>query len=700
TMKLEDNEWWFRRAFRASAPKAHRARLVFEGLDTLGEIWLNGQTPGRAENMLIAHRFDVTDTLREGENELIVRITSSARAGYARRKLPGEHTGRYNHATLALRKAAHMFGWDIMPRLVSAGLWRGVRLEFVPPVHVAETYWRTLDVDATKRTARVAVDWRVESDNSITNKSTVRIRITRDGQAKHETTVPCKGLDGSLEIDLKDVDLWFPRGMGNAVLYDATVELLDGKGNVVAAKTERVGIRTIELRRTEITSMDSPGEFVFVVNGHKVFVKGTNWVPLDALHSRDVLHLKRTIDMAVDLNCNMIRCWGGNVYEDDAFYDLCDEHGIMVWQDFAMACALYPQTDEFAEQLRVEAEFIVRKFRNRACLALWAGDNECDIAHAWAKSKTRTPADNRATREVLPEVLTRIDPHRPYLPSSPYLSEALWNLPVEQRHTHMPEDHLWGPRDDYKGRFYTTSAAHFVSETGYHGCPRVESLREMFDPEFLWPWRDNDQWLTRATRPTPDSTEFNYRIGLMANQIAYLFQDIPENIEDFSLASQISQAEANKFFIERYRMGKWRRTGILWWNLRDGWPIISDAIVDYYYRKKLAYEYIQRLQTNVCVMCGEAEDAGHPIVVANDTLQAVSGNVIVRDADAKQVLFQADFDAPANENLTLGYLSPTRTPAMWRIEYTHDGKTFHNHYLAGPRPYRLADYKRWLNALR
>jgi len=412
-----------------------------------------------------------------------------------------------------------------------------------------------------------------------------------------------------------------------------------------------------------------------------------------------VQHLRRTFDLAVDLNCNMIRCWGGNVYEDRAFFDLCDVYGVMVWQDFAMACAMYPQTDEFAEAIRVEAEHVVRKFRNHASLALWAGDNECDIFHVYSKIETRKPADNRATREVLPEVLRRLDPQRDYLPSSPYLSEALWNLPAEQRHTHMPEDHLWGPRDDFKGKFYTTSAAHFVSETGYHGCPCVETLREIFDPEFLWPWRDNDQWLTHATRPTPDSTEFNYRIPLMADQIAYLFKNIPQTIEDFSLASQISQAEANKFFLERWRMGKWRRTGILWWNLRDGWPIISDAIVDYSYRRKLAYEYTKRLQADVCVMCGEPDAGGHSVVVANDTLAPAAGHLIVRDADTNNVLFEADYSVPANENKTLGEIPSAAKPAMWLIEFTHGGKPLRNHYLAGPRPFRLDDYKRWLRRM-
>jgi beta-mannosidase len=270
---------------------------------------------------------------------------------------------------------------------------------------------------------------------------------------------------------------------------------------------------------------------------------------------------------------------------------------------------------------------------------------------------------------------------------------------------HQPEQHLWGPRDDFKGPFYTSSLAHFVSEIGYHGCPDRLSLEAFLDRDSVWPWQENDQWLTHAVRPHLSDTGYNYRIPLMAKQIAVLFDQVPGELDDYILASQISQAEALKFFLERWRGDKGRRTGMLWWNLRDGWPIISDAIVDYYGRKKLAYDYLRRIQADVCVLCGEAApDAAqpglHPLIAVNDTLAPIAGKATVTDADTGRTLFAGDFTVDRNGRAVLAALPPAAKPAMWLLEWTvADGAPLRNHYLAGPRPFSLARYKIWLNQL-
>jgi len=192
-------------------------------------------------------------------------------------------------------------------------------------------------------------------------------------------------------------------------------------------------------------------------------------------------------------------------------------------------------------------------------------------------------------------VLRRLDPLRSYLPSSPYASQNVFER--GKKTSEIPEDHLWGPRDDFDGHFYTNTQAHLVSEIGYHGAPCLESLKQMIEPEHLWPFENDGeidpQWRAKAVARFPDESLHDGRIRLMANQISILFDVIPGQLESFIQASQISQTEAMKFFIERFRMGKWRRTGIPWWNIRDGLPLISDAIVDYYNRPKLAYSSIK-----------------------------------------------------------------------------------------------------------
>ena len=698
--ELEGYQWWYQRKFTtpSRSPDA-RVELVFDGLDCLGTVFLNGRLVGEAHNMFIAHRFDVTELLRAAgaENELAVRLDSAVLAGRQHRPTAIEGAFLANWESLAIRKAPHMYGWDITPRLVSAGLWRSVRLEFLPPTRWTDVYFTTVNLDSAQHKAQVMIDWNYTTDCFDVDRWQVRVSLGRAGKQVHQSMHPVLGTHDRQKIDVSRPQLWWPRGYGSQPLYDLTLELLDGTGKVLDTWRQQIGIRTIKLVRSDITTPDQQGEFVFMVNGEKIFVKGSNWVPLDSLHSRDKQHLPVAFDMLTDLNCNMLRCWGGNVYEDHDFFELCDQHGLMVWQDFAMACAIYPQTDAFAAEIRDEATAVVQKLRNHPSLALWAGNNEIDQAYTGWFGTPLDPNTDRLSRYILPEVVRQFDPFRDYLPSSPYYSPEL--IKAGNRPENRPEDHLWGPRDDFKSKFYTSSPAHFVSETGYHGCPDRRSLEQMMDPACVWPWQDNEQWLTHAARPHPNMTSYNYRIPLMAKQTAVLFAAVPEKLDDFIIASQISQAEADKFFIELSRARKWQRTGILWWNLCDGWPIISDAVVDYYGRKKLAYQYIKCVQADVCVMCGEPQAGQHPLVIVNDTLAEVGGHVVVRDVDSNQTVFESDYHVGRNGRAVVGSILQSNQPAMWLIEWTVADRHFQNHYLAGPRPFKLDDYKRWLKVL-
>lgn len=698
--QYEGFEWWYHRRFqRPVLQEGQRVDLVFDGLDCVADVWLNDVHLGHAENMLVPQRFDATAALgraaAEGHGELRVRIKSAVLEGRKTVPEPLNSAFATNWESLGVRKAPHMYGWDIMPRIVSAGLWRDVRLQILDATHWRSVYWATLKVDTERRTATVLVDWDFVTHRTNVDDLHVRVQI-----GTQVFGYPVLGTHGRARIVLQDVDMWWPQGYGQPVLYDAVVELVDGQDHTLDIQRCRIGLRTIDLHYTDVTTPAKPGEFVFVVNGEKVFAKGTNWVPLDALHSRDRLHLPAAMEMVQDLNCNMIRCWGGNVYEDDAFFDRCDELGVMVWQDFALACAIYPQTNEFATVIQSEAELVVTRLRNHASLALWAGNNEIDETYGWSGSGL-DPNTDRLSREVLPSVIRRLDPHRPYLPSSPYRSPAYVQVQQEinqhpDPYNAQPEQHLWGPRDDYKGPFYLKSLAHFASEIGYHGCPDQRSLSEFVDGAHVWPWQDNDQWTTHSTRPHPLMTDFNYRIELMSKQIKVLFDSVPTSLDEYVLASQISQAEAVKFFIEWFRQAKWRRTGILWWNLRDGWPIISDAIVDYYGRKKLAYEYVKRVQANVFVMVSEPQNGVYGVVAVNDTLHDETGHVKVWDVDSHAVMLDVDFHVSQNDKCLVGEISAGLGQGIWVIDYTYRDQAMRNHYLYGSRPFKLTDYRRWL----
>ena len=359
----------------------------------------------------------------------------------------------------------------------------------------------------------------------------------------------------------------------------------------------------------------------------------------------------------------------------------------MVWQDFAMACAIYPQTPEFLEVMRQEAISVVRKLRNHPSLALWSGDNEVDLFYSWAGLD---PAHNKITREVLPQVIFQCDPYRPYLPSSPYMSPeviATGNLKL------MPEDHLWGPRDYFKSSFYTEHTAHFVSEIGEDGCPGLSSLKRFLDEEHLWPWQDNPWWALHSTDMTLDP----YENRMLANEGQEMFGTTPDKLEDFILSTQITEAEADKFWIEMTRLKKWQSTGLIWWNVMDGWPQLNDSVVDYYFNKKLAYYYIRRVQQPVCVMVDEPKDWHCRVVVGNDSREDASGHYRVWDADSGKTLLEGDYSSKANENLEVGTIPVFHSDKrLFLIEWTANGKNYANHYLLGEPPFSFSQYRSWL----
>jgi beta-mannosidase len=703
---LESYQWWFRRTFQAaSGNPGEKADLVFDGLDCLGTVWLNGTLAGRAANMLIPQRFDVTSLLLPDQpNELLVRIDPAVPAGLAAPRSDWERAAPGRWESLHIRKAPHMYGWDIMPRIISAGMWRDVRLEWSQPVHLSNVYWYTRTADVADNRAIVSVNWETVGAAADSGNCRLEVVLRRNGRTafRAETAaLPICQYDCALD----HVDLWWPRGYGEPALYEATLTLLNHEGAILDRHSTRLGIRTVELERSDIVTPENPGNFGFVVNGVPIFVKGANWSGLDALHSRDAEHLDRVFPMLSELNCNMVRCWGGNVYEQDRFFDLCDESGILVWQDFAMACAAYPQDEAFLDMIRLEAEAVVPRLRNHPSLALWCGNNECDDALVWTNPKGAPPVDpnrDRITREVIPAALKRLDPQRSYLPSSPYHSPAVFAAGNDARL--MPEVHLWGPRGYFKAPFYTDTPAHFVSEIGYHGCPSKSSLVRMFDPEFVRPWvKDhewNDQWLTKSVRFRPDAKSTLGRNDLMLKQITAFFGSVPSDLDEFILASQICQAEAHKFWIEFWRQQKGPRRGILWWNLRDGWPILSDGVVDFYNTKKLAFHYIQRVQRDVQAICCESVDGQHPIMVVNDTLRQVQGHLEVRRAGSTAKLLETSFDVQPNGKSNVGALPHPTQAEMWQLDWSTDGLgSSTSHYLATSGTVSLAQYKMWVSMM-
>ncbi len=668
--------------------------LCFEGIDTAAEIFLNGRLLLECENMFVEHTVPVAELLQQGENELLVHIKPATL--YARR-YGGDQTvvaQYYNYDSLYLRKAAGMYGWDILPRIVSGGIWRSVSLRRRKAVRINDLFGSTVRINFEKNIARLSFVYDIETDADELSAYALEVEGVC-GESRFYEKRRLWNTKGRVPVTVSEPRLWYPRNYGSPELYHVTVRLWCN-GEVADALEYDMGIRMVELDRTSVVEPDGTrfgkGQFRFLVNEKPIFAMGTNWVPVDAFHSRDRERLPAILPMLNDLGCNMIRMWGGNVYEHEDVFDFCDRNGILIWQDFAMGCASYPQTDEFASRIAAEAEQIVRKYRNHCSLALWAGDNECDIfAWKFAFAQKRDPNTNRLTRKVLPQVLQRMDQSRPYLPSSPYVDETAYR-------TGLPttEEHTWGPRDYFKGNYYRNTVCRFVSEVGYHGCPEPNALRTFLSSKALWPWRvdplentANREWLAHATCPDADpASPYAYRIPLMSKQILTLFGTEPETLDDFAAASQISQAEAKKFFIESFRIQRAVRTGVLWWNLIDGWPQISDAIVDYYGNKKLAYAYIKRAQAPVALMCDEPNENGISLYGVSDlekevtvrwSIKRVTDGVVLAAGESLLTPHSAEVLSvlPYRESETEFYLME------WEYEQSGKAVCGKNHFVSG-----------------
>lgn len=674
--QYEDYEWWYERTFDTPEERKN-VYLVFEGVDCIAEYFLNGAKIGESRNMYIAHEFKIDEYLHDGENTLTVHLSSAILDTQSKDYYLKLLCDGMNIDSRYLRKPPHSFGWDIMPRAVTAGLWREVRLEVRDPIYPTQIFIYPYR-NGMRLCYSLNTDWRDLSD----------VRIELGGSCGEDSafsvSTPCPKRFGYFSFTIPNPKLWFPYGYGDANIYDGSFKIYKGD-RLIHEQPISFGIRTVELDREDAVD-GKKGQFRFLVNGIEILCKGSNWVPMDAFHCRDAERYEKALSLVKDIGCNILRCWGGNVYEDHAFFDFCDRNGIMVWQDFAMACAHYPEDEEFKAMLAEEATAVILKLRQHPSIILWAGDNEID-----ACMKQHDPGTNSLTREVLPKCVDLNDIGRPYIPSSPYISPAEYAAGARSQRigTTLVEEHLWGPRDYFKSDFYKGSAAHFVSETGYHGCPSLESIKKFITPEHVWPYQNNAEWILHST----DQDGNDGRVMLMEKQVRQLFGEVPTEPEQYILASQISQAEAKKYFIERIRVGRPNKTGVIWWNLLDGWPQMSDAVVDYYYEKKIAYDYIKRSQAPFTIAADEIQSWNLTLYACNDTLRERNGHLTVKDALTDEILHECDFVAAVNTSTPIARLPIYYSEQKMLIfEWTADGENGFNHYLCGYPPISLAMY--------
>ncbi|HOM82592.1 MAG TPA: glycoside hydrolase family 2 TIM barrel-domain containing protein [Armatimonadota bacterium] len=614
---VEEREWWYRRRFRVPAGFTRtQSFLEFDGLDTFATVLLNGEVVGEASNMFVPCRFDVTRKLKEhGENTLEVRFAPAAKI--AERTSPKDLYVRYNPIRVGVRKMQAQFGWDWLPRLIGAGIWRPVRLTSYDRLSVRDVHVQS---DVTEGAATVCLAVELDNHLSVPVSAVVSAGVIAPderpgGRAEKHVLVGPGGGVVRLEVPLADPQLWWPNGLGEQPLYAARIELR-ADTDLVDERELRFALRTVELRQQR---EDGQPAFLFVVNGEPVFARGANWIPADGFPSRVTTdRYEALLEMACQANLNMLRVWGGGIYEQPDFYDLCDELGIMVWQDFMFSLAEYPETEAFTGMVAREASAVVRRLRNHPCLVLWCGNNECEMdteANAVWRGK-------RLFHDTIARIVRQLDPGRVYWPSSPYGGEIAHSSEHGDYHGE-PWFHVAKLGPDHWRECLEKDRGLFMSEFPTQGPPEVESIRRFMPAGSLFPvsgaaWEEHLE--NNAQRQ--ERTGYTSRELLLRNIRAFMGE--PETIEEFARLGGILQGEFLASQIEFYRRHKGTMGGALFWMFGEAWPAVSYGVVDHYLRPKPAYYYVKRACAPVLLSFdhqgGEAE-----AWIVNDRLEPVQG---------------------------------------------------------------------------
>jgi beta-mannosidase len=546
--------WTYRTAFDWTADGNDVQELVADGLDTVATITLNGRELGRTANQHRSYRFDVTGVLVAEGNELVIEFAGpvtaaeEVAAGYG--TWPHTNLHPYN----ALRKMASNFGWDWGPDVATVGIWRPIRIESWSRVRISSVRpLADLDGDTGVLTTHVTLAWA----DGFTEDTAVVVKF--DGTT---TELPVAAGTQMVEVTstIDAVDRWWPRGHGEQPLYDVTVEVHGDRWQ------GRVGFRTVSLN----VAPDNDGTpFVLSVNDKPIYVRGANWIPDDAFVTRlNRSTYETSIQDALDAGMNLLRVWGGGIYESEDFYAICDEQGILVWQDFLFACAAYSEDEALKAEVEAEAREAVTRLSRHASLAVWNGNNENIwgyVEWGWRVPLAGRPWGAGYYFDLLPKIVAELDPRTPYSQGSPYSFDQFIH-PNDERHGTM---HIWDVWNQVDYTTYRKYKPRFVSEFGFQGPPAWSTLTSVVHDSPLDPY--GEQMLVHQK-----AFEGNLKLERGLGEHLPKWKDI----DDWHWTTQLNQARAIAFGIEHFRSLYPLNTGAVVWQLNDNWPVVSWAAVD------------------------------------------------------------------------------------------------------------------------
>ena len=697
---IDKEDWVYETCFTLAADmmRKENMELVFEGLDTYADVYLNDECILKADNMFRCWSIPVRQYIREENNILKVYFHSPVKIDvpkwdalpyqYPASNDQSENGGLFNKKiSIFARKAGYHYGWDWGPRLVTSGIWRPVYIRAWSDLRINDVFIEQKEVGAGR--AVIAGHVELDADKDM-NGVLVTITDEVTGRVLGEWQADLKRGTNRVTVDfvLHKPKLWWSNGLGEPFLYRFRTDIIAG-GELLDSKTERVGIRSLKV----VHQPDKDGHTFYIeLNGRPVFAKGANYIPSDNFLPRVTPeNYKRTILDAAGVNMNMLRVWGGGIYENDVFYDLCDEHGIMIWQDFMFACSMYPAEGALLDNIHQEAVDNVKRLRNHACIALWCGNNECQDAWLGWGWKCEIERQNKEYADkiwaqyrqqyhvTLPGVVREYAPGTFYWPSSPFAFEG------EMSGTTDGDRHYWSvwhgkaPISDYD-----SEKSRFFSEYGFQSFPEFDSVKR-YAP---YP----EDWDIRSEVMMSHQRGGDHANGLIETYLLNEYKK-PRDFRAFLYMNHVLQGDAIKTAIESHRRQMPYNMGTLFWQHNDCWPVASWASRDYYGRWKAQHYYTRKVYDDILISpVVEGDDL--KVYAVSDRLENTSGRLqlqvcqfdgtVVHHWDKSVGISGNDsrvcFSAPLAKLLE----GADRGTVYVRVDYTDkSGRVYHNNYYLG-----------------
>jgi beta-mannosidase len=629
---IDKADWEYKTQFKAGASLLanDRIELKFDGLDTYADVWLNGQLVLQADNMFRSWKIEVKDKLKTGSNELKIYFHSPINKVMAAYNSLGYTVPVSNNdqaekrVSVFTRKAGYHYGWDWGPRFVTSGIWRPIILTGWSKAAIEDVFikQRSLTTQSAQMEAHLEVNAVAEG------VQTLEVYTEQD---KHllikKQVLLYKGKNNlNIPFNLDHPELWWPNGMGKQKLYTFSIQLKDAAGKRIVLKQVKRGLREIEL----VQESDNKGRsFYFKINGRPVFMKGANYIPQDNFLTRITRErYEHILNSAVASNMNMLRVWGGGVYQDDLFYELCDEKGILIWQDFMFACALLPPFENLKQNIYQEAVENIKRLRNHPAIALWCGNNEVvqffnsgfwgQVKETWADPRDSTALFDTYKdifHHILPAAVKAYDEDKPYWSSSPAADNFSMDFVPDRKTGDMHYWGVWGGKDKIEA--YNDNVPRFMSEYGFQSFPSIETVKQ---------FADTTDYAISSAVMTSHQRSNRGNAGILEYMKDWF--TIPVDFSKFLYVGQLLQAEAIKTAMEAHRRAKPFCMGSLFWQIDDCWPAASWSSIDYFGRWKALQYQAKRSFAPVILSTIEENDSIY-IHVVSDSLKNIEGELAI-----------------------------------------------------------------------